>query len=1007
MKHLFYTLSRLLIVLLASSIVFFALIVLIGRSLTPYLNKQVQAIAHIAGNILHKPVQINQFSVMWQGLTPIFQGSQVIIWNDARSYPLLSIKQLNIGINIFKSLLTGNIKLEKINITGVELAVHQTKDNQLIFTGVNSLFNQAPGNNKNGLNELMGWLLAEQQLGLEDITLNYYPKSGPEWPTLQINLLLKNSGDRHQLSGELRFLEKKIAILDFKLDLSGPISLAQPQFSGRIYLHGHNILLDRWLNLWQQTIIAQNERANFKVWADWKYDHFTRIQGLFFNSQVGSLKIAKRPAITFTPFSAQLLWKTARNNDWTADAIVQDFGSLPWQKIPGFQGLASYLHITPTSGNLIAYSNDLNLDFMKLFKAPIHLDSLSSQLSWQQKDNEYLIHIPKFEASNQDVSVNAQAGLLISSNKINTQISLLAHVKTLNAAQITNYLPQTLLSPVLIHWLSHAIVTGSSLGSLLLQGPINQFPFDKNTGTFLINTQLNNVSLNYEPAWPSLQQIYGELIFSGRQMQILIDKAQVFGTKLKDIKANIPIIKKHVQAVLHIASSTIDTSLEEARTFLMATPLAKGVLSQLSNLILTGPLQLSLQLGIPLESGKEKLNLLGKANIENAKLRIPAHDIQLDSLKGNFSFTQNGISAQKLIATLWGKPIEMAIRSVPDMQIAINYDGLQTFLEPEKNAWRFSINNATAKGTVLIPNNNLLPLQANFDSIYLDSSISSNSVNTWNLKQFPKIDLNAKEVRYKDINFGSVQLKLSPILGGVLVRELNAGNSSYHLIASGAWHTQDANSTELMGQLDSPDLSEFLRSWGLPGGITAQQAHIRFKLNWPGAPYNLSLVQLHGNFSFNATNGKIVDISSSAEAKLNFGRLLTFLSIQSLTRRLQLDFSDLQTKGFDFTTLQGNFTLRNGNAITHDVSIEGPVAAIAIAGRIGMLYKDYDLVIKVVPHFTSSLPVIVGLAGGPVAGVVAWLANAVLGSTVQKIAETSYHITGSWSKPEVVKTSAS
>jgi len=250
-----------------------------------------------------------------------------------------------------------------------------------------------------------------------------------------------------------------------------------------------------------------------------------------------------------------------------------------------------------------------------------------------------------------------------------------------------------------------------------------------------------------------------------------------------------------------------------------------------------------------------------------------------------------------------------------------------------------------------------------------------------------------------------VQLKLNPILGGVLVRELNAGNANYHLIANGAWHTQDGSSTELIGQLDSMNLSNFLRSWGLPASIATEQAHMRFNLHWQGAPYQFSFTKLKGHFSFTATNGQIVDIGSSNEAKLNFGRLLTFLSIQSLTKRLQLDFSDLKTKGFDFTNIQGNFILRNGNAITRDVTIEGSVAKISIAGRIGMLNKDYDLIIKVVPHFTSSLPVIVGLAGGPVAGVVAWLANAVLGSTVQKIAETSYHITGSWSKPDVVKTS--
>ncbi len=1002
MKYLLSSLSRLLIVFLASSIVFFALVVLIGRILTPYLNKQAQAIEHIAGNLLHKPVQINQFSVVWQGLTPVFQGSQVIIWDDTRTHPLLNIKQLNIGIDILNSLLTGGIKLGKINVSGVALIAHQTNDHQLIFTGISTLFNQSSTTGLNGANELMAWLLAESQLSLENISLKFYPKSGLEWPLMQINLILKNSGDRHRLSATLRLLEARSSELIVKTDLSGSPSAS---LKGRIYLQGRDMLLDRWLPQWQQTISTQNARTNFSVWADWQQDHFTHIQSLFSNRQAFSLKIGEQAPITFTPFMTHVLWQVATNNNWTIDATVEDFGSLPWQKIPGIKGLDAYLHVTNASGNLIARSRDLSLDFTKLFRAPLHLDSLSSEVNWQQKGGEYSIQVTKFEANNQDASVNAQAGFLIPPDRINSQISLLASVKTLHPERIGYYLPQTLLGPDLIHWLSHSIIQGSGIGSLVLQGPINQFPFDKNNGTFLIDTQIKNATLNYQAGWPSAEQIDGELIFSGRQMQILLDTVQIFATTLKDIKVSIPLIKKQLQAVLHIATSTIETRLETGRAFLMVTPLAKGVLSQLSSLVLTGPLQLSFQLSIPLESGKEKLKLLGEANIVHAKARIPTHNIQLDDLKGPFSFTQDGISAPKLTAVLWGKPIELAIRSVPTTQLTIHYNGLQTDLQPEKNAWLFRINNKNIKGTVLIPNDNRRALQANFDTIYFDSSISSHNTNTWNLKQIPKIELNAKEVRYQTINFGAVHLRLSPILGGVLVRELQAGNANYHLMASGAWHTQDTQSTELMGQLDSPNLSNFLRSLGLPASLIAEQTHIRFNLNWPGAPYNASLGQLRGNFSFNATKGQIVDIGSSAEAKLSFGRLLTFLSVQSLTRRLQLDFSDLQAKGFDFTSLQGNFSLRNGNAITRDTNIEGAVAAIAISGRIGIVDKDYDLFIKVVPHFTSSLPVIVGLAGGPVAGIVAWAANAILGSTVQKIAETSYHITGTWSKPEVVKTS--
>lgn len=1007
MKQLLYSLSRLLIVFLTSSIVFFALVVITGKILTPYLDKQVQAIASLATKVLHKPVEIKQFFVAWRGLTPVFHGSEVVIWDDTRSHVLLHIQQLDIGIDIFNSLLSGNLKLGAVNVEGIDLVAHQTKDNQFVFTGISTLFNQSSIPNPNAINELIAWVLAEPQINLKKVGLKFYPKTGPAWSTMRINLLLKNTSDRHQLSGRLSFLQEKPSEVSFKVDLSGPPSspFSMSHLSGPIYLYGQNILLDRWFKLWKPNLQMQNVKANFKIWATWQSDHFTQFQGLITHLQTSSIKINKQPPIYFLPFSLNILWKTIQQDHWDIEAVFHDFGMQRWQNIPGIQGLDAYLHMTPTMGTLITRANDGFIDFNKLFKAPIHLDSLSSQLNWQKKGDNWIAQVPKFEAANQDFAVNSQLALLIPRHAIQTQISLLAHVKINNTTHISHYLPQTLLGPELIHWLSTAISQGSGLGSLVLQGPLSQFPFDQHNGTFLIDTQVKEVNLNYDRAWPSVQKINGELIFSGRQMQVLADTAELQNIRLTHIKANIPIIKKHVQAVLHIASDKINTRLEKGQAFLVATPLAQGVLGQLKNLILTGPLQLSLQMMVPLETGKQKLTLLGLAQIQNAELKIPAHDIQLNQLTGPFSFNENGMSAQKLTGLLWKKPIELAIRSTPNLKINIHYDNILTTLKPEKNGWLFSVNNKMAKGTVFIPKRHLQPILANFDIINLDSSFEPHKVNTWDLKRLPEINLNASQVRYKGINFGAVQLKLRPILGGVLIRELNAGDNYYHLIASGAWHTRKGNLTELIGQLDSANLSNLLKNWGLPASIIAEQAHLRFNLNWPAAPYQVNFTQFRGYFSFNASNGQIVDIGAGNEAKLNFGRLLTFLSIQSLTKRLQLDFSDLKTKGFDFTSLQGNFRFTKGNAITRDLTIEGSVASISIAGRIGMLNKDYDLVIKVVPHFTSSLPVIVGLAGGPVAGVVTWLANAVLGSTVQKIAETSYHITGSWSKPDVVKTS--
>lgn len=1005
MKHLLLSLSRFVVVFLASCIVFFALVVVIAHSLTPYFNHRTQVVERLASSLLHKPVQISQFSVAWQGLMPVLRARNVIIWNDARTQALLQIKQLDVGIDLFKSLLTGKIKLDEVRGRGLELLVHQTKDNQFIFSGISALVGHIAPDSANDSHEALGWLLAEPALSLQDISLIFYPAVGPKWPEMKINVILQNKQDRHQLSAQLKFLEERAENLRVIADLTvEPSEQSLSTIKGHVYLEGHTILLDRWLQTFIKKYSLQNGLVNFKVWADWQQDHFTQIHALLTNSKDSVLQIEKQPSMTIMPFSANLQWELPDNGSWVVNGMVRNLGFSPWKKIPGIKGLNAYCFITPTSGNVMMRSRNVELDFMKLFKAPIHLDNLSSELTWQRAGDEISIQVPKCYAANADVSVNAQMALLIPANKKDSQISLLAHIKTEQPSRIGYYLPQPFIGYALMHWLNSAIVKGSGDGTLLLQGPVFEFPFDKNDGTFLIDTQIKNAELHYESAWPNLQKINADLIFSGRKMQMLVNSAQIFGAYLKNIQANIPLIKTHVQAMLHIVAKEITTRLENGLAFLEATPLMKETGTPLSGLLLSGPLTLALQLTIPLESGKEKLTVAGQGTTENAQAKIPSHNIQIDNLKGEFSLSQAGVQAQNLLGVLWNKPITIGIRSTPSTQLTIHYRDIQTTLNPEKNGWRFSVDNKTAQGSVLIPNNKQQAIEADFNSIILTSATPSQN-DEWNLKQIPKINLHANDVRYKDMDFGAVQLALRPILGGISIRELQAGNASYHLIASGAWHSQQNKLTEIIGQLDSPNLSGFLNGWGLPASITAEQAHIRFNLQWPGAPYEINTTRLRGNFSFKASNGQIVDIGSSAEAKVSFGRLLTFLSLQSLGRRLKLDFSDLKAKGFDFTELQGHFTLSNGNAFTRDVTIEGPVATIAMTGRIGLLAKDYDLTIKIVPHFTSSLPVIVGLAGGPIAGVITWVANAVLGSTVQKIAETTYHMTGSWGKPEVVKTS--
>ena len=103
-----------------------------------------------------------------------------------------------------------------------------------------------------------------------------------------------------------------------------------------------------------------------------------------------------------------------------------------------------------------------------------------------------------------------------------------------------------------------------------------------------------------------------------------------------------------------------------------------------------------------------------------------------------------------------------------------------------------------------------------------------------------------------------------------------------------------------------------------------------------------------------------------------------------------------------FNSVDGTFTLEGGNATTDDLTIVSPAADIAISGRTGLRSKDYDQEMVVTPRAGVALPVVGALAGGPVGAAAGLVVQSLLGRKINRAASSTYRVTGSWEKPEIV-----
>jgi uncharacterized protein YhdP len=691
---------------------------------------------------------------------------------------------------------------------------------------------------------------------------------------------------------------------------------------------------------------------------------------------------------------------------WRVDAQWQNLSTIRAGKIPGITTLDGEIEFTANHGVADIVDKTSLLDFGPLFRAPIFLNSLRGRIEWQRDEDDWIIKATHLLARNNDGIVTGSVSLLFPKDGSSPTINLLAATHVRSAKNIGNYLPLTVLRPTLVLWLEHSILsTSDAQGTIVLHGKLADFPFDNGTGTFIIDNRVKGVELRFWPEWPIIHDIDADLIFTGRRMDIHAYSARIINTPIQNINAYIPLLKKGTDATLYI-NGNINGNFADGVEFLRQSPLQGDFLNNLKNFNGTGLMQLQLQLALPLDhTEKNPPTVDGQLTLLNDSIQIPQGHLTLNNLQGHLRFTRDSVvTLNNLTATLWDKPLTITIQS--DAQINFTYNNIAAALTSQKNNWSLQLQNPNLQGQIIISKNKQQPLQANFSRLYLTADTLQGSKQHWLPQDLPAINFNCNDVRYGDKKFGQVQLQLRPINNGTNIVLLQASAAAFTIKASGNWlHTNDGDQTQLRGALTSPAIGDALASWGLPASVTAKQSTIGFNLNWSSAAYDPSLQALNGQINLDIQQGEFTDVSSSTAVKIGIGRILNLLSIKSLVNDLKLNFGDLKSAGFTFDKLKGNFTLRNGDAFTKNTSIKATVADVDMTGRVGLVTKDYDLQIAVNPHMTASLPVIIGIAGGPIAGAITWAADKLLTPAVRTITSNNYHVTGPWANPVVTKIS--
>ncbi len=272
----------------------------------------------------------------------------------------------------------------------------------------------------------------------------------------------------------------------------------------------------------------------------------------------------------------------------------------------------------------------------------------------------------------------------------------------------------------------------------------------------------------------------------------------------------------------------------------------------------------------------------------------------------------------------------------------------------------------------------------------------------WSPRKIPSLNLKVGRLQVDDVNAGRLTLKGTHVSDEVW--RLDSGKLSseaYDFSVKGQWQEAPRSETKVAAHLQVHSLEKALEHWHISPAVEAHEGDLQFVVDWEGAPHDFSVKGATGKIQIVFKEGRIPNLSPETEKKMALGKLLSILSLQTIPRRLKLDFSDLAKPGYSFDKFDGNFVLAHGIMETEDSAIDGPVARATMKGSLNLDKRLYDMSLHITPHITASLPVVATIAGGPVAGIATWVASKLINQGMEKISGYTYDVSGPWSEPVV------
>lgn len=265
----------------------------------------------------------------------------------------------------------------------------------------------------------------------------------------------------------------------------------------------------------------------------------------------------------------------------------------------------------------------------------------------------------------------------------------------------------------------------------------------------------------------------------------------------------------------------------------------------------------------------------------------------------------------------------------------------------------------------------------------------------------PNLTLSINEFWFQGYKVGKVNVDFQRQGDRLVWDKISLRSGANKFDANGWWKLSDEdNQSHFEFSMSGDNNTDLMERFGITSGIQKAPFDMSSSLTWSGSPWSPQIETLNGDINSKLGSGIISDVSGAA-------RLMGLFSLDSILRKMQLDFTGVFDKGMAFNSISGSGAIENGIFVTNDIEMDAVAGNMTIRGLADLRTQQVDAEVEFTPDLTSGIPVISAFAVAPQTAILVFAVTTALSPVIDVITQVRYEVKGPLESPQVNELSRS